>query len=240
MQEEVEGQNVSKVKICFPGETSGDIDRPLDGDNKGDCRSHIEEVVFHAGMGDLHRHLIADVAVTATHASYILTVNREVVVHAGMNEFHRRLVGGVDVTATHASDILTVERDKKREILLAVSSKDKKREILLAVSSKDRKREILLAVSSKYRKHRADRMAARIVADIISKEKTTQQVYFADEQVDTMKDVSMPRTFLSENRHSSKAEEDLSERWVLSISQAALTLKSTTQKLTRFAIIPLA
>ena len=83
-------------------------------------------------------------------------------------------------------------------------------------------------------------MAARIVADIISKEKTTQQVYFTDEQVDTMKDVSMPRTFLSKNRHSSTTAEDPSERWGLSISQAALTLKSTTQKMTRSAIMPLA
>ena len=33
--------------------------------------------------------------------------------------------------------------------------------------------------------------------------------------------------------------EDLSERWGLSISQAALTLKATTQKLTRSAIMPL-
>ena len=34
-------------------------------------------------------------------------------------------------------------------------------------------------------------MAARIVADIISKEKTTQEVSFAEEQVDTMEDVSI-------------------------------------------------
>ena len=49
-------------------------------------------------------------------------------------------------------------------------------------------------------------MAARIVADIISKEKKTQQVSFADEQVDTMQDVSMPRKFLSKNIHSSTTE----------------------------------
>ena len=40
-----------------------------------------------------------------------------------MDDFHGRLVAGVAVTATHTSDILTVNRDKKREILLAVSSK---------------------------------------------------------------------------------------------------------------------
>ena len=71
-----------------------------------------------------------------------------------MNDFHRRLVAGVDVTATHVPDILTVNREKKREILLAVSSKDRKREILLSVSSKDRK-------------YRVDGMTARIVEDII-------------------------------------------------------------------------
>ena len=73
-----------------------------------------------------------------------------------MDDFHRRLVDGIAVTATHASAILTVNRDKMHEILLAVCSKDTKREISLAVSSKD----------SKYR---ADIMASRIVADIISK-----------------------------------------------------------------------
>ena len=65
-----------------------------------------------------------------------------------MVDFHRRLVAGVAVTATQASAILTVNREKKREISLVVISKD--------------------------RKYRADRMEARIVTDIISKEKTTQ------------------------------------------------------------------
>ena len=82
-------------------------------------------------------------------------------------------------------------------------------------------------------------MAARIVTDIIPKENTTQQVYFANEQVDTMKNVSMPRTCLSENIHFSTTEEDLSDRWGLIISQDALTLKAMTHKLTRSAIIPL-
>ena len=54
-----------------------------------------------------------------------------------------------------------------------------------------------------------------------------------------MQDVSMPRTFLSKNRHSSTTSEDLIERWGLRISQAAVTLKSTTQKLTRSEIMPL-
>ena len=180
MQEEVEGWNVSKIKICFSRETPGDTDRPLDGYTRGDFISHIKEVV----------------------------------VHAGMDNFHRRLITGVAVTTTHVSAILTVNRDKKHEILLAVSSKN--------------------------RKYRSDRMAARIVAYIISKENTTQHLSFADEQVDIMQDVSIPRTFLSNIRHSSIIVEDFSERWGLSISQYALTLKSTTKKLTRSAIMPLA
>ena len=65
-----------------------------------------------------------------------------------MENFHRRLVVGVAVTATHVSAILNVNIDKTREILLAVSNKD--------------------------RKYISDRMVARIVADIISKENTTQ------------------------------------------------------------------
>ena len=98
-----------KVTTCFSGETPRDTDRPLYGDTRGDFRSHSEEVV----------------------------------VHAGMDDFHRRLVASVAVTTTHASDTLTINRDKKREILLEVSSKD--------------------------RKYRSEIMAARIVADIISK-----------------------------------------------------------------------
>ena len=131
-----------------------------------------------------------------------------------MDNFHRRLVASVSVTAALASSILTVSRDKKSEISLEVSSKDSS--------------------------YRADKMAERIVADIISKEKTTKQVYFANEQVDTMKDVSMPQTFLSNNRHSSTTAEDISNIWGLSISQAAINLKETTQKLTRSALMTLA
>ena len=50
----------------------------------------------------------------------------------------------------------------------------------------------------------------------------------------------MQRMFLSENRHSSTTAEVLSERWGLIISQVALTLKATTQKMTRSSIVTLA
>ena len=90
----------------------------------------------------------------------------EVFVHTGMDNFHRRLLAVVAITTKHVSAIFTVNRYKMREILLALSSKD--------------------------RKYRSDRMASRIVEDIISKEKTTQKVSFANEQVDTTQDVSIP------------------------------------------------
>ena len=71
-----------------------------------------------------------------------------------MDDLHRHLVDGVAVTATRLSVLLTVNRDKKREILLAGSIKN--------------------------RSDRTDRMAARIVSNIISKENTTKQVYYDD------------------------------------------------------------
>ena len=77
MQEEVEGRNVSRVTICFYGETPGDTDLLLDRDTRGDFRSHSEEVVVHVGMDNLHMCIVAGVAVTAACASYILTVNRD-------------------------------------------------------------------------------------------------------------------------------------------------------------------
>ena len=48
------------------------------------------------------------------------------------------------------------------------------------------------------------------------------------------------RTFISKDRHSSMTPEDLSERWCISVAQATLTLKATTRKLVRSALMPLA
>ena len=57
-------------------------------------------------MDDFHRRLVAGVAVTATHVSAILTVNRD----------KKREIS-----------LAISSKDKKREILIAVSSKDRKR-----------------------------------------------------------------------------------------------------------------
>ncbi len=53
-------------------------------------------------------------------------------------------------------------------------------------------------------------------------------------------ELTPPRTFLSKDRHSNTAPETLSERWGLSAAQAALTLRATTRRLMRSALMPLA
>ena len=61
-----------------------------------------------------------------------------------------------------------------------------------------------------------------------------------EKQADTLKDIGIPRTFLSSKWHSSTTPEYLSKRWRLSLAQATLTLKATTHKLVRSAVMPLA
>ena len=68
MQEEVEGRNISKVRIYLSRETPRDKYFPLDGYTRGDFRSHSKEVVVHAGMDDFRRRLVAGVYVTVKRA----------------------------------------------------------------------------------------------------------------------------------------------------------------------------
>ena len=53
-------------------------------------------------------------------------------------------------------------------------------------------------------------------------------------------DLPYPNTFQSKGRHTDVTASDLSERWCISITQATATLKNTTQKFLRSAILPLA
>ena len=52
-------------------------------------------------------------------------------------------------------------------------------------------------------------------------------------------DIRQPRDFLSEEQHSNTTPADLSERWRISVAQAALTLKAITQKFVRSKIVPI-
>jgi hypothetical protein len=53
-------------------------------------------------------------------------------------------------------------------------------------------------------------------------------------------ELTPPHTFLSKDRHSNTAPEDLSEKWGLRVAQAALTLKASTRRLIQSALMPLA
>ena len=52
-------------------------------------------------------------------------------------------------------------------------------------------------------------------------------------------DLPIPSTFQSRNRHGDVSAEDLSERWFISLKQAKDTLKYTTQRFLRSALLPL-
>jgi hypothetical protein len=52
--------------------------------------------------------------------------------------------------------------------------------------------------------------------------------------------VPVVNTFQSSDRHSDVTPNDLSERWGISIATATKTLKKTTQKFLRSAVLPLA
>ena len=52
-------------------------------------------------------------------------------------------------------------------------------------------------------------------------------------------DVPTPSTFQSKDRHSDVSAEQLSERWGISLKAARATLKKTTQRFLRSAVLPL-
>ena len=56
----------------------------------------------------------------------------------------------------------------------------------------------------------------------------------------TLQDVPSARTFQSKECHSTVTPSDLSERWYIGLGQATQTVKATTQRLMRSAILPLA
>jgi hypothetical protein len=142
-----------------------------------------------------------------------------------MDNFNRRMISNVRVTEEGALRGHILKRKRKQEIASAATAVDKV----------DRIR-IQSALDS------SEKEAARIVSSIVSPGSDTDRVVDPNlsEQVDVLQDVRLPRMFLLLERHSSTTPEDLSERWGLSLAQATLTLKATTQKLVRSALMPLA
>ena len=78
-------------------------------------------------------------------------------------------------------------------------------------------------------------MSSRLIKSLTSKFSRNRRV----KEVDTSAKAKPPLTFHSKNRHSDVTPEDLSERWFISPAQAAMTLKKTTQKFMRSALLPL-
>jgi hypothetical protein len=54
-----------------------------------------------------------------------------------------------------------------------------------------------------------------------------------------LQDVPQAKSFQSKGRHSTVTPEDLSERWQIGLEQAKETLKRTTQRMARSAVMPL-
>ena len=54
-----------------------------------------------------------------------------------------------------------------------------------------------------------------------------------------LNDVPSPRTLLSKERHTTITEAETNERWLIGLSQATDTLKKTTQRIVRSAVVPL-
>ena len=74
----------------------------------------------------------------------------------------------------------------------------------------------------------------------ISEDSGSGQMLQKNEEIDTgTSDVPIINTFQSSERHSDVTPQNLSERWGISIAQATKTLKKTTQRFLRSAILPL-
>ena len=54
-----------------------------------------------------------------------------------------------------------------------------------------------------------------------------------------LNDIPYPRTFVSKERHTSITAAELSEQWLIGLRQATDTLKKTTQRIVRSAVLPL-
>ena len=88
------------------------------------------------------------------------------------------------------------------------------------------------------------------MASIVADTKPTAErksIRFAQDQEDVTQeqegvipDIGLPSTVLSPKIHSITTPEDLRKLWGLSLAQADLTLKTTTQRLTRLTIMTLA
>ena len=78
-------------------------------------------------------------------------------------------------------------------------------------------------------------IATRIIASVRVTEIHSRQISQIEVQ-----DVPLARTFVLTERHTDMSAEDLSKQWNIGVGQARETLKRTTQKIVRSAVMPLA
>ena len=79
-------------------------------------------------------------------------------------------------------------------------------------------------------------MAARIVSDIILKDKEEKSGPRIEIEEEPIQDIELPKPFLSANRHSSTTTEDLSERWGAKSSPSCAHPKSYHTKYYKIGI----
>ena len=120
-----------------------------------------------------------------------------------MEKFSKRLVSNVRVTKQSALKMKIQPKKQKCEIAASVRSLNDRCGKYIAIRKSS---------------------AATTSQDKVQMHKSYER---GEYQVDVIPNIGLPRTFLSSNKHSSTTPEDLSERWSLRFSQAALTLKKT-------------
>ena len=140
-----------------------------------------------------------------------------------MNYFNRRLISSICVTEKNALRINILDKKRKHKVAAAAQN------IYKANQAHEQEKNILAAIVADTNPP-AERKSIRFAQD---------QDDVAKEQEGVVPHTGLPRTFISSKKHLSTSPEDLSERWGFSLAQAALTLKTTTQRLIRLALMPL-
>lgn len=83
-------------------------------------------------------------------------------------------------------------------------------------------------------------LAARMMATVRVRESDQRTVADLNTGPSGLEDLQEARPFVSKKRHTDVSPRDLSERWGISLAQAAMTLKATTQRFVRSAVMPIA
>ena len=98
---------------------------------------------------------------------------------------------------------------------------------------------VVSATSIKYATYDVEDEVREIQRRLIDSVKVTDIKSSTTISAVVLNDVPTPRTFVSKERHTTITAAELSERWLIGLSQATDTLKKTTQRIVRSAVLPL-